>query len=608
MACIRRRRRRWVLDYRDATGRRRWETFDTRRDAEDGLARALPASRQRQVPTVDPNVTVRQYAERWLQLRSSLKPRSLVGYREKLELHILPALGSLRVRKVHRSGIKTLLAEKQRTGLAVDTVRLIHASLRAMLNAAVDDGVIQANPAAGLGRSMSLTRSAKGRQERIRAFDGAQLDRFLAAAQAMVPRLYPLFFLLSRTGLRLGEALALRWADLDLVARELRVERALSTTRDIDTPKSGHGRTVDLGRSTCEMLRRLHAAAAEEALARGARPEWVFPAANGPVPHVTAEDAFKRALRAARLPEHFSPHSLRHTYASLLLADGVSPAYVQEQLGHASIDLTVGTYGRWLRKKAPGAVDRLDEVVAERAKVVAAGGIGDAQTGTTAEPQDVDAERTGGEGGIRTPGTGFSPVQQISNLPCSATPAPLRNLGAGPNGTVQTITPWAWRRARDSNPQGPQGPGAFKAPALPVRLALRGRLLIIARRRLLGCAQVGLQPLEQPGHELGMAPPPAVLDVQVHHGPVDPREAQAELGLVAVLLLAHHEDAVGPEQEVTVHRDRGKGSGARRADLVPLVALVEVLGGPAAVHVGRTDKKDALAQDDEPPRNDGLPF
>src|SRR4030095_15330370 len=121
------------------------------------------------------------------------------------------------------------------------------------------------------------------------------------------------------------EARALRWPDLDLVARELRVERALSTTGEIDTPKSGHGRTVDLGRSTCEMLARLRAAAAEGALRRRARAEGVFPAANGPVPHVTAEDTFKRALRAARLPEHFTPHSLRHTYASMLLAERVRP-------------------------------------------------------------------------------------------------------------------------------------------------------------------------------------------------------------------------------------------------------------------------------------------
>ncbi len=68
-------------------------------------------------------------------------------------------------------------------------------------------------------------------------------------------------------------------------------------------------------------------------------------------------------LRMANLPLHLSPHCLRHTYASLLLAEGVSPVYVQEQLGHATIELTVSTYGRWLKKKALGALDQLDEAV-----------------------------------------------------------------------------------------------------------------------------------------------------------------------------------------------------------------------------------------------------
>ena len=70
------------------------------------------------------------------------------------------------------------------------------------------------------------------------------------------------------------------------------------------------------------------------------------------MPHGTAQAAFKRALRATELPGHFSCRSLSNTYASTLLAAGVSPACEQEQLGHASIELTVGTYGRWLRKRA----------------------------------------------------------------------------------------------------------------------------------------------------------------------------------------------------------------------------------------------------------------
>src|SRR5258706_227199 len=130
MACIRQRRGQWVLDYRDATGRRRWETFTTKREAEDALAAALPASRQRLLPVMDPNATLKDYSVRWLQLCGNLKPRSLTGYREKLDNHILPVFGSIKVRKLHRSQIKTLLAEKKAAGLAVDTVRLIHGTLR----------------------------------------------------------------------------------------------------------------------------------------------------------------------------------------------------------------------------------------------------------------------------------------------------------------------------------------------------------------------------------------------------------------------------------------------------------------------------------------------
>ena len=232
MACIRQRRGRWVFDYRDATGRRRWEAFATKHEAEDALAAALPASRQHLSPTVDPNATVKDYSERWLVLCAGLKPRTLESYRGKLDNHILPAFGTLPIRRLHRSAIKTLLAEKRAAGLSVDSVRLIHCALRGMLNAAVDEGIIASNPAAGLGRSMRLSRSTTERQERIRALDREQLGRFLAAAEEKAPRLYPLFFLMSRTGLRLGEAVALKWEDLDLVRGEVRVERALGPGRD----------------------------------------------------------------------------------------------------------------------------------------------------------------------------------------------------------------------------------------------------------------------------------------------------------------------------------------------------------------------------------------
>ena len=91
-------------------------------------------------------------------------------------------------------------------------------------------------------------------------------------------------------------------------------------------------------------------------------PAWVFCRSTGnPLDHSRVSKAFKRVLKHAELPTHFTPHSLRHTFASLLLQQGESPAYVQRQLGHASIQLTVDTYGRWLPMGNKAAVDRLDE-------------------------------------------------------------------------------------------------------------------------------------------------------------------------------------------------------------------------------------------------------
>ena len=89
---------------------------------------------------------------------------------------------------------------------------------------------------------------------------------------------------------------------------------------------------------------------------------WIFCSEAGtPLDPANVDKAFKRVLKRAGLPLHFSPHGLRHTFASLLLQQGESPAYVQRQLGHASIQLPVDTYGRWLPMGNQAAVDRPDE-------------------------------------------------------------------------------------------------------------------------------------------------------------------------------------------------------------------------------------------------------
>ena len=231
-------------------------------------------------------------------------------------------------------------------------MRGIHGVLRALLNSAVDENLLESNPAARLARTLRITVSTTDRTEAIRALTLKQLEQLLGSSS---PEWRPLWFLLSRTGLRIGEALVLQWTDLDLDLLELRIDRSVSPAGEIDIPKSGHGRTVDVSPSLGELLVD-HGRTAESIL-------WLFPARSDPSrprTHSTAAKAFHRDILTAGLPSRFTPRSLRHSFASILLAAGVSPVYVQEQLGHASIELTVGTYGRWLRKRSPGALDTFD--------------------------------------------------------------------------------------------------------------------------------------------------------------------------------------------------------------------------------------------------------
>src|SRR6267143_5086925 len=140
MACIRKRRGKWVVDYRDAAGIRRWATCKSRRLAEAVLAERLDESRQPRQPAVDPDIQLSDYANRWLDLvAATVKPRTLEGYRQLLRLHLIPQFGSTKVRLLHKGQIKVAMATKLNSGLAQNTVRLILAVLRVLLNAAVDD-------------------------------------------------------------------------------------------------------------------------------------------------------------------------------------------------------------------------------------------------------------------------------------------------------------------------------------------------------------------------------------------------------------------------------------------------------------------------------------
>src|SRR5262249_31520073 len=332
MACIRKRRGKWVADWRDGGGRRRWQAFETKREAEDFLDQERPRTRQRMICAVEPLVTVQEYGKRWLGLiEAVVKPGTYRRYEQLLNRHILPSLGSIPIRHIHKGVIKDFLAEKlsqpvkiqnpslaeadqKEKQLARNSVRNLHAILRAMLRAAVDDGLLLTNPAEKLGRQLRLVTSKTTRQEAVKALTREQRHTFLSSVLAHEPRFFALLFTLAGTGMRLGEALALQWPDLDLVRRKIRVERAFSDG-SLNTPKSGHGRTVDISKILADVLAQWKTVGGERR--ESDRPPWVFVSEAGTLlDGANVRKIMMRILKKANLPLHLTPHCLRHTYAS----------------------------------------------------------------------------------------------------------------------------------------------------------------------------------------------------------------------------------------------------------------------------------------------------
>ena len=184
-----------------------------------------------------------------------------------------------------------------------------------------------------------------------------------AAGAVLASAAYPLFLCAVRTGLRLGELLALQWPDIDFNGRFTEVRRNLVAGR-VTTPKNGKTRRVDMSAQLTATLKALLQARKKETLKNGwgSVPEWIFcTESGGPLDGADLRHrVFYKLLEKAE-PRRVRFHDLRHTFASLLLQNGESPTYVKEQMGHSSIQVTVDIYGHLIPGANRQAVDRLDD-------------------------------------------------------------------------------------------------------------------------------------------------------------------------------------------------------------------------------------------------------
>ncbi|HEX7407915.1 MAG TPA: site-specific integrase, partial [Candidatus Binatia bacterium] len=203
--------------------------------------------------------------------------------------------------------------------------------------------------------------------DKVNYLTGEELAKLLKTCREHFPTWHPFVLSLAMTGVRIGEAVALQWGDIDFVGRFAEVKRNLVDGK-LTTPKSGKARRVDLSARLTESLKALWVDRKKETLRRGwgEVPAWVFinEAAKPLDPDNFRKRVWPKILPKAEL-RTIRIHDLRHTYASLLIGQGQSLAYVKDQMGHHSIRVTVDTYGHLVPGGNKAAVDRLDALLAQ---------------------------------------------------------------------------------------------------------------------------------------------------------------------------------------------------------------------------------------------------
>ena len=347
--------------------------FPTKREAEAALAAVIVAGSSGERIEAS-RMTVGLFLREWLDGKVSLRPSTRASYERYLDRYFIPHIGQIQLRQLRARDIELMYAQirqgsgrgvKRRSAVSPATVARVHATLKGALNLAVRRKQLPYNPALGVELETA-------RRPPIAPYELEELGRFLDEAGRHP--LGVLFEVMALTGLRRGEAVGLRWQDVDLTRAQITVRQQVVVVEGVllvGPPKthSGEHRRVDLDRGTVRLLTPHQARQLEQLADVGMTApadDRVFtgPLGRGISPeHVTRQ--FKVIAKRAGLPVK-RLHDLRHGAASLQLAAGVDIAVVSKRLGHSTITLTTDTYSHLLRGVGADAAERSAALVPRR--------------------------------------------------------------------------------------------------------------------------------------------------------------------------------------------------------------------------------------------------
>jgi integrase len=319
-----------------------------------------------------------KFALEWLEGQTALANSTIYGYRKIIRTHLIPKLGSLSLNEITPTLLSRLYVhlntqgrkdEKQPGGpLNKKTVSKIHMVLRSIMEQALEDGLISSNPcrSSRLTRQLDTRKGITSRPE-IAVYSDTQMALSLKwIREVQQDYLYPLWHLISFSGMRRGEALAIRWSDIDWKNSSVSVVRSADAalSKSTKATKTYKNRLVILDSETLEILKKYKLDRARLGLAFVNPEAFVFGTLKNELrgPNdVTAHWSrliSKLAMEYPQMPR-VTLKGLRHSHATQLLAAGVNPKIVQERLGHSNISTTLDTYSHVTPTIQRDAVEQL---------------------------------------------------------------------------------------------------------------------------------------------------------------------------------------------------------------------------------------------------------
>ena len=354
MACITKKRGRMIIDFYDQNGRRRLKTLPegttktkarkALREIEDYVDRGTYLPREG-IPTFE------KVAGSWLEYKKpNIRPSTHEQYQGHVKNHLAPYFGNIKINRVNFNAIEKFNIHCRDKGVTPPTLKKFLVTLGSILKYAVQKGYCEFNPV------REIEKPKVTQKKLIDILNPKEIRALIDNTANQKSRC--LYTLTAMSGMRQGELLGLKWTDIDWFNCQVYVRRTFNHSQFHEPKTEASRRAIDLGPTVISELKKWKIACP------GSELNLVFPnEAGNPIDanNLVKRD-FEPTLRRAGV-KGIRFHDLRHTYASLLIDRGEHPKYIQVQMGHSSINVTMDTYGHLMKAVNQDAAKGLDEAV-----------------------------------------------------------------------------------------------------------------------------------------------------------------------------------------------------------------------------------------------------